>query len=38
MKLVSVNIGLSREVTWRGRNTTTAIYKQPIGAASLCAS
>jgi MOSC domain-containing protein YiiM len=31
MKLVSVNIGLPREVTWRGRNTTTAIYKQPLG-------
>lgn len=29
MKLVSVNIGLPREVTWRGRKTTTAIYKQP---------
>jgi MOSC domain-containing protein YiiM len=31
MKLVSVNIGLPRQVTWRGRNTTTAIYKQPAG-------
>lgn len=31
MKLVSVNIGLPREVTWRGRKTTTAIYKQPVG-------
>lgn len=30
LKLVSVNIGLPREVTWRGRNTTTAIYKQPV--------
>jgi MOSC domain-containing protein YiiM len=30
MKLVSVNVGLPREVTWRGRSTTTAIYKQPI--------
>ena len=30
MKLVSVNIGLPREVTWRGRSTTTAIYKQPV--------
>ena len=29
MKLVSVNIGLSREVSWRGRIVTTAIYKQP---------
>lgn len=31
MKLVSVNIGLPHEVTWRGKTTTTAIYKQPVG-------
>jgi len=31
MKLVSLNVGLPRQVTWRGRNTTTAIYKQPAG-------
>ena len=30
MKLVSVNIGLPREVTWRGKKVTTAIYKQPV--------
>jgi len=30
MKLVSVNTGLPREVTWRGREVTTAIYKQPV--------
>ncbi len=30
MKLVSVNTGLPREVTWHGRNVTTAIYKQPV--------
>jgi MOSC domain-containing protein YiiM len=30
MKLVSVNIGLPVEVTWRGRKTTTAIYKKPV--------
>ena len=30
MKLVSVNIGLPREVTWRGRPAATAIYKQPV--------
>ncbi len=29
MKLVSVNAGLPREVTWHGRSVTTAIYKQP---------
>jgi MOSC domain-containing protein YiiM len=31
MKVVSLNIGLPREVTWRGRKTTTATYKQPAG-------
>jgi MOSC domain-containing protein YiiM len=30
MKLVSVNTGLPREVTWHGRSVTTAIYKQPV--------
>jgi len=30
MKLVSVNTGLPREVTWRGRKVITAIYKQPV--------
>ena len=30
MKLLSVNTGLPREVTWHGQNVTTAIYKQPI--------
>jgi MOSC domain-containing protein YiiM len=30
MRLVSVNTGLPREVTWHGRGVTTAIYKQPI--------
>ncbi|HET8925537.1 MAG TPA: MOSC domain-containing protein [Candidatus Acidoferrum sp.] len=31
MKLVSVNVGLPREVTWHGRTVTTGIYKQPVG-------
>src|SRR5260370_37834576 len=31
MKLVSLNVGLPREVTWRGAKTTTAIVKQPVG-------
>jgi MOSC domain-containing protein YiiM len=30
MKLVSVNTGLPRDVTWHGKNVTTAIYKQPV--------
>src|ERR1700752_3668891 len=31
MKLVSLNVGLPREVMWRGAKTATAIYKQPVG-------
>ena len=30
MKIVSVNVGLPREVPWRGRIVTTGIYKQPV--------
>jgi MOSC domain-containing protein YiiM len=36
-RLVSVNTGLPREVTWHGRSVTTAIYKQPVeGRVALC--
>jgi len=31
MKLISVNTGLPREVTWHGRTVTTGIFKQPVG-------
>jgi len=30
MKLVSVNTGLPREVTWHGKSVTTGIYKEPV--------
>jgi MOSC domain-containing protein YiiM len=30
MKLVSVNVGLPREVQWRGRSITTGIFKSPV--------
>jgi MOSC domain-containing protein YiiM len=30
VKLVSLNIGLPREVVWRGINVTTGIFKQPV--------
>jgi MOSC domain-containing protein YiiM len=30
MKLVSLNVGLPRDVVWHGRPVTTAIYKQPV--------
>ncbi|MEO8200531.1 MAG: MOSC domain-containing protein [Gemmatimonadota bacterium] len=29
--IVSVNVGLPREVTWRGRTVLTAIWKTPVG-------
>src|SRR5215467_4043493 len=30
MQLVSLNVGLPREVPWRGTTVTTGIYKQPV--------
>jgi MOSC domain-containing protein YiiM len=30
MRLVSVNVGLPREVTWHGTNVSTGIFKQPV--------
>jgi MOSC domain-containing protein YiiM len=30
MKLISLNVGLPREVTWHGRIVTTGIFKQPV--------
>ena len=30
MKIVSLNVGLPREVLWQGRNVTTGIYKEPV--------
>jgi MOSC domain-containing protein YiiM len=30
MRIVSLNVGLPREVTWHGRTVTTGIYKEPV--------
>ena len=30
MKIVSVNVGIPREVTWHGRSVTTGIYKEAV--------
>src|SRR4051812_8068649 len=30
MKLLSVNTGLPRNITWHGRNVMTAIFKHPV--------
>ncbi|MEH2446314.1 MAG: MOSC domain-containing protein [Nostoc sp.] len=32
MKLVSVNVGLPREVTWKGKPARTGIFKEPINS------
>ncbi len=30
MRLISVNVGLPREVAWRGRTVRTSIWKTPV--------
>ena len=30
MKLISVNVGLPREVMWKGKSVTTSIFKDPV--------
>ncbi len=32
MKIVSVNVGLPREVAWKGITVQTAIFKEPVAA------
>jgi MOSC domain-containing protein YiiM len=31
MRVLSVNVGVPREVRWRGKPVTTGIYKEPVG-------
>jgi MOSC domain-containing protein YiiM len=33
MNLLSINVGLPRDVVWNGRTVTTAIFKQPVAGA-----
>ncbi|MBI3650848.1 MAG: MOSC domain-containing protein [Acidobacteria bacterium] len=33
MKLISVNVGLPREVVWKGHSVTTGIFKEPVTGA-----
>lgn len=33
MKIVSVNVGLPREVNWKGRSVLTGIFKEPVEGA-----
>jgi MOSC domain-containing protein YiiM len=30
MKLISLNVGLPREISWQGKSVTTGIFKQPV--------
>src|SRR2546428_7824768 len=32
MKILSVNVGLPREVTWQGKLVTTGIFREPVNA------
>ncbi len=32
MKLISVNVGLPREVSWKGKAVRTGIFKEPVNA------
>jgi MOSC domain-containing protein YiiM len=32
MKILSVNVGLPREVTWQGKLVMTGIFKEPVNA------
>src|ERR1041384_8124179 len=33
MELISVNVGLPRDVVWKGRTVTTGIFKEPVAGA-----
>ena len=33
MKLISVNVGLPREVNWQGKTVSTGIYKEPVAGS-----
>lgn len=33
MELISVNVGLPRDVIWKGRTVTTGIFKEPVAGS-----
>jgi MOSC domain-containing protein YiiM len=33
MKLISVNVGLPREINWQGKTVSTGIYKEPVAGS-----
>jgi len=38
MKLISVNVGLPREVTWKGKTVSTGIFKEPVSKRAMVRS
>lgn len=32
MRIVSVNVGMPREVAWKGMTVRTSIFKEPVGS------
>jgi MOSC domain-containing protein YiiM len=38
MKVISVNVGLPREVVWKGKTVSTGIFKEPIEGAAMMRS
>ena len=37
-RLLSVNVGLPRDIEWKGRTVHTGIWKDPVPAAVACAA
>jgi MOSC domain-containing protein YiiM len=35
MKIISINVGLPREIKWRGKTVTTSIFKAPVSGSVL---
>jgi MOSC domain-containing protein YiiM len=38
MKLISVNVGLPREVVWKGKPVSTGIFKEPVAGSVILRS
>ncbi len=38
MRLISVNVGLPREVVWKGKTVSTGIFKEPINGSAMMRS
>jgi MOSC domain-containing protein YiiM len=36
MELISINVGLPREVSWQGKPVSTAIFKSPVEGPVKC--